>query len=125
MWMKISLSLDQLASGQLMQIHDDFAWIFVSAGAPADVAMFGQSGADVLLTADGAGQFHKRPSVFDHVHKQAADEVAEYQTLYFSPAAAELAGGLMARYGGTPCKRPQRCALLVGQDGVVAQSLNG
>jgi hypothetical protein len=124
MWMKISLSLDQLASGQLAQIHDDFVWIFSSAGGPADVAMFGQSGAEVLLTADGAGQFHKKPSIFDHVQIQENDG-AECQTLYFSPAAAKLAEGLMARYGGTPCKRPQRCALFVGQDGGATQLLRG
>jgi hypothetical protein len=126
MWMKISLSQDQLASGELEHIHDHFVWMFLSAGGPADVAMFGQSRSDYLLTADGAGRLLRKPSLFDEASAYNRAKAGEYQTLYFSPAAAKLAGVLMVRYGGMPCNRPpKRCALLVGQDRGAAQLLRG
>ena len=103
-WMKISLSQDQVASGYMGQIQNAFAAIFMSNGGPRDAAMFARSRIDAKLCADN----------FEAEDEEGEDD-KDYQSLYFSPAAAELASGLISRYGGVPCKQPGRSALLVGQ----------
>src|SRR5688572_7794101 len=99
-WMKVNLSQDDVASGKIMQIQEAFAAIFISAGGPPEAAMFGRSRVDAALLGDG----------FD----ADADGDNGYQTLYFSPAAAQLAQKLIFQYGGILCDQPGRSALLVG-----------
>jgi len=103
-WMKISLSQADVGSGKIMQIQDAFAAMFISAGGPRDAAMFARSRMDAMLFADR----------FDANDDEGSDD-EDYQTLYFSPAAAQLAQGLISRYGGKPCNQPGRSALLVGE----------
>src|SRR5262245_28702507 len=109
-WIKISLSRDDVAEGKLGEIQDAFAALFMSAGGPVDAAMFSRSRLVGMLIADP--RFDPAEAADTDVDEEPTR--ADYQTLYFSPAAVQLARNLISHHGGRPCNQPGRCALLVG-----------
>ncbi len=73
-------------------IQNEFAAVFISAGAPQEAALFSVC--------------------------EPGSKTIEF---YFTPAAARLAQGLLVRHGATECSRPdnEHLALLVGNQASV------
>jgi hypothetical protein len=89
-WFRIRLSAAQVAADHISRIQDAFEEVFVAAGSPDGVAMFGVSNDD------------------------GSDD------LYFNPAAAALAEPLLRANSATRCAPPLdegTLALLVGHPG--------
>ena len=89
-WFKIALSAAQVAANHISRIQDAFEEVFVGAGSPPGVAMFGVSNDD------------------------GGDD------LYFNPAAAALAEPLLRANSAVRCAPPVdegTLALLVGHPG--------
>ena len=105
-WMRIKLTERDIAAGELSRIQSAFESIFAAAGNPGDAAMFGRSPFDsvVLGTRD-----------VDDDDEEDSGDLPVFQTLYFSPAAVQIAQAMIAGHGGTPCSQPGRSTLLVGQ----------
>jgi hypothetical protein len=98
-WMKIVVSKDDIAVGRMSEIQNAFDTLFMAAGSPEDVAMFGRSRFDVA-SEEEAGNGN--------------DDGGDHEVLCFSPAATQLARNMILRYDGRPCNQPGRSALLVG-----------
>jgi hypothetical protein len=89
-WFQIGLSAAQVAANHISRIQDAFEEVFIAAGSPNGVAMFGVSN-------EGGGE-----------------------DLYFNPAAAELAEAVLKANSAKRCAPPLdegTLALLVGHPG--------
>lgn len=86
-WYKISLTADQIASGEEMRIQDQFGALFLAAKGPRDMALFASKLSGAV----------------------AAD-------LFFSPGSLKMAEPWIRSYHGEVCEKPVRgaVALLVG-----------
>lgn len=87
-WYQILLDAEQQAAGLMSRILEDLSDIWMTFDAPKGSAMF------------------------------ASKEVAGPCLLFFSPGAASLASGLIDKYNGHPCVKPQasEVAFLIGHD---------
>ena len=89
-WFKVALPASQVASGEINKIQNEFENLYKAAGRPKDMALFS---ATLPVSKD------------------------EFAVLYFSPAAANAAAMLIAKYSGTSCETPKKgFALLVGDE---------
>ena len=95
-WHKVLISVDQVVSGIEIQIQNQFEILFMAAGTPKDMALFGSG-------------------IKDHGVE-----------LYFSPGALQYAKGLIQLYNGTECEKPTAndIALLVGHADARKRLLN-
>ena len=87
-WYKVTLTVEQIASGEGTRLQKQFMQLFLAALGPKDMALF----------TDITGI----PST----------------TFYFSPGSYEHAQALISSYLGTPCEKPDKenLAFLVGHD---------
>ena len=85
-WYKVSMTTEQVINGEHGKVQNDFEKLFISAGGPKDMVLFGS-----LLSPDGLD-------------------------LFFSPHAYSYAKDLIDSYGGVPCENPppKETPLLVG-----------
>ncbi len=89
-WYKIDLTLEEIAQGTLLYIHNQFSTLCLKSGTPKEAAMF-------------AG---------------GLDE--EGEILYFSPASVVFMKDIIQQYKGEETERPDisRLTLLVGYSDV-------
>ena len=87
-WYRSTLSLAQIAAGEVQRHTEIFSEAFFAAGAPRAMAMFQQGRADGDLD------------------------------LYFTPDCGKFAAGLLGDWGSVPCDRPPTAGLqfLVGHN---------
>ncbi len=87
-WFKVALTANQVASGEINKIQNEFDKLYHAAGRPKDMALFS---ATLPVSKD------------------------EYAVLYFSPSPSKVAASLISKYSGIPCETPKKgFALLVG-----------
>ncbi len=89
-WYKIDLTLEEIAQGTLLHIHNQFSTLWFKSSAPKEAAMF----------AGGLDD--------------------EGETLYFSPASAVFMEDIIQQYKGEETERPNisKLVLLVGYNDV-------
>ena len=90
-WHKITLTADQVSSGLMIKIQEEFSNLYIASLAPDGAALFSPS-----------------------FPQGSSDELTEF---YFSPASMPFARVLVARYSGVPCRKPLwgGITLLVGK----------
>ena len=89
-WYKVSLTPNQIQALELGKLIDKFVQLFIAAGKPKEMALFGE----------------KELSNND-------------QVLYFSPACSDKAASLISAYSGIPCEKPEKESLNRLQGGTV------
>lgn len=87
-WFKVSLTSNQVASGEINKIQHEFDNLYHAAGRPKDMALFS---ATLPVSKD------------------------DFAVLYFSPVSLSVATSLISKYSGTACEAPKKgFALLAG-----------
>ncbi|HLJ30496.1 MAG TPA: hypothetical protein VKY85_27580 [Candidatus Angelobacter sp.] len=108
-WYKVTFSPADVSAGKPLTLQDEFTVLLLANGSPQYAAIFMKArsiGDDLTATDDSI-----------------SDDDFSGAIIFFSPVAAQIAGGLVARYGGVECERPKRSEVGSFVDSGAAKSL--